>query len=661
MKVKQQILFCITATLLNACGGAQIKKHPPTRAGSDVQKEFAQIQVEMASGAQARAVQRLKKLIAQHPNTDTADDATMYLANYFYSGRNYEQSYQAYMSVINSDVFSANSGEALLGAARCLSKLGRYDEALSLTERSVRIPGLSEKTLLDNYRLRLNLFSDMGDRLDSLKTAVYLTEHDTDAGIRESARLKAIDMVESRLTEAELDRVTQNPDFGFVRVYGFYRMGLIAVENRDYSKARSDFQKVIDLNTAADLSEKAQGAISQIDARRQVDTFTIGAILPLSGKYANVGARTLKGLQLGLGIFGSDRSDFRLAVQDEEGTSDSARRAVEKLVTEDHVMAIVGSLLSRTAVAVANKAEELGVPSVGLSQKTGLTEVGRSVFRNSITSQMQLRSLVRLAMENLGITKFAILYPNDAYGVESANIFWDEVLARGGQIVGAQIYEPNETDFSSHMERLVGRYYVEDREDEYKFLLRDWAKKQKTISARKSIPEDLLPPIVDFQALFVPDSVKALGQIAPMLAYQNIKDVRLLGTNLWNTDALITRGERHVEKALFVDSLFASDPEFRNSRFFREFRRVYGEDPGLFEVQGYDTGLMLRQIIASGERSRVGLAEKLARLQNFPGALGPLVMTEQREVYRQVVPLTVQKGQIVRFTDTPTTSNVRSR
>ncbi|MGK4455544.1 hypothetical protein, partial [Klebsiella pneumoniae] len=92
------------------------------------------------------------------------------------------------------------------------------------------------------------------------------------------------------------------------------------------------------------------------------------------------------------------------------------------------------------------------------------------------------------------------------------------------------------------------------------------------ISGRKSPPDDLLPAIVDFDAIFVPDGPKAMGQIAPMLAYVGVMQMKYLGTNLWNTPEFVRRGERRVESALFVDSQITNDPRFSASRFFVEFR-----------------------------------------------------------------------------------------
>jgi ABC-type branched-subunit amino acid transport system substrate-binding protein len=350
---------------------------------------------------------------------------------------------------------------------------------------------------------------------------------------------------------------------------------------------------------------------------------------------------------LGLGVFGNKPSDFELAIIDSEGNPDAARRATERLVTENNVIAIIGSLLSRTSVAVARKANELGVPSIALSQKAGITDVGDYVYRNALTSELQISELVNFAMNTRGLTKFAILYPNDNYGVEYTNLFWDHVLARGGQVVGAQAYDVKETDFRGPIERLVGKYYLDDRMSEYRLFVNDWLSKQRAITSRTTPPDELLPPIVDFEALFIPDSTRAFGQVAPMLAYLNVKDVTLLGTNLINTPSLLERGQRFVEGSLFVDSLLANDAQFKDSDFYKDFVNTFGSTPGIFESQAYDAAILLREIISSGKTTRIEVKEALDKIKDFPGSVGPMTMTERRELTRPLVRMGVQEGQIV--------------
>jgi ABC-type branched-subunit amino acid transport system substrate-binding protein len=644
-------LGALTILTLVACVSAPVKP-PPKPAPPNAKKELSQAQIDLAAGSEKKAIQRLKNLIAKNPKSDVADDATMLLARIYYSHSLFEPAYQSYMGLVNSDVFSPNEGEALLGASRSLTKLGRLDEALSLNSRALKIPGLTPITQLELHRQRYSLYSALGDRLDALKDLAYIYENDPKAENKANAQARASEIVSMALTQGDLEKVVSSSEFGFVRPQAALRLGVLRLQAKDLDGARSSLGQAADLGQGTPIQKQAESYLAQLDSRRRVDSNTIGAVLPLSGKHSPIAQKTLHGLQLGLGIYGTSRSSFRLAVIDSEGTPEGAKRAVDRLVGEDSVIAVVGSLLSRTAPAVAQKTEELGVPSIALSQRAGITEVGSYIFRNAVTSEMQVKELVRIAMEQMGLKRFAILYPNDSYGVEYANLFWDEVLLRGGTVTGAQIYNPQETDFRGPIRRLVGTYYIEDRKGEYQSKLAEWFRKQKGAKGRNAPPDDLLPPIIDFEALFVPDSPKALGQIAPMLAYQNVTGIRLLGTNIWNTPELIRRGQKNVENAVFVDSNMGNDPVFKASRFYQEYKQAFGEEPGLFEAQGYETGLLLRQLIERGERTRVGLAQALAGIRQYQGVAGPMSMNQQRELVRPLKPLIVKEGSILSWNPT---------
>lgn len=641
-----RVLVGFAFAWLLSCATAP-RKTPPKVAPQNAKKELSRAQIEIAAGGEKKASVRLRNLIAHNPKSDVADDASIMLAKIYFNQQNYDAAYKTYMSLVESDVFSANEAEALLGASKCLHKLGRLDESLALSARGLKIPGLSELQKLEFYKQRYAVLSTTGDRLDALRALAYIYEKDTKAEMRINAQAHAQEIVNRYLSEADLEHVADSPEFGFVRAQAAYRLAGLKLQKKDFDGARTMFGRAAEWGQGTPIQTKAESYLAQLDSRRKVDSNTVGAVLPLTGKYAPIAQKTLRGLQMGLGIYGPEKSGMHLAVVDSEGSPEGARRAVERLVLEDNTIAIVGSLLSRTAAAVAAKTEELGVPSVALSQKAGLTENSTYVFRNALTSEMQVKELVRVAMEQMGLKRFAILYPNDSYGVEYANLFWDEVLGRGGQITAAQPYASTETDFRNPIRRLVGTYYIDDRKAEYQTRVRDWFKKQKSLKTRQSPPDDLLPAITDFDAIFIPDSPKAVGQIAPMLAYQNVGQVRLLGTNVWNSTELIRRGQKNVDSAVFVDTNLSNDPNFKNSKFAVEFKKIFGEDPGMFEVQGYEAGVMLKKLIQGGERSRVGLASALANLREFQGVSGPMSMNAQRELMRPLTAYTVKDEQII--------------
>lgn len=454
------------------------------------------------------------------------------------------------------------------------------------------------------------------------------------------------EIIEKKLSEDELEAVTKGPYKNNYKSAAFFRLAEIELADGDSDDAKELFASSYASDSSSSYGIRAKMYLDQIEAAQKVEPMTIGVVLPLTGRSSAVAERTLRGIQMGLGLYNNQASPFKLAVIDSEGNPDVARRGVDKLVKQDNVIAIIGSILSKEASAIAARSEELKVPSISLSQKSGVTEVGETVFRNALTSEMQVRYLVKHSMENLGLKKFAVVYPNDPYGVEYANIFWDEVLARGGTVTAAQTYHPKETDFTDPIKKLVGTFYVNERADEYKYRLKDWQDNVRK-SVRQEPPLDLLPPIVNFEAVFIPDSVRAAGLVSAMLSFSGVKSVKLLGTNLWNNPDLPKRITTTSNEVLFVDTFASEDPRFQNSGFVRDYKLLFGQDPSNFEVLGYDTALLLRSALLNGASSRQGLTRSLQETQFVPGAVGSFSLYKDREFLRPMTLMKLDKGAIV--------------
>src|SRR5262249_39237604 len=142
-----------------------------------------------------------------------------------------------------------------------------------------------------------------------------------------------------------------------------FRLGQILYDQKSRDKAKDEFSLVISKFPNTEQARAAQSYINGLDAQEKTDSTSVGVILPLSGKYSQTGYQTLRGIQMGLGFFSNNGSSpLKLAILDSEGNADVARRGVERLVSEDHVVVIIGDILSKTAAAIASKSQELGVP-----------------------------------------------------------------------------------------------------------------------------------------------------------------------------------------------------------------------------------------------------------------------------------------------------------
>ncbi len=652
------------------------RKVPPVISPINIKEKLKTAKKLHNHGQQQQALLHLQDVVGESPFSDSADDAYMLMGQIYYKNERYKKSYKSYLSIVKSSTQSPIEINAYLGAAKSLYQLGRYDESFSLINQGLKHPSIDDKNnsnaLVEMRELKDRIFDGLGDQVDALENLIYLSKVHPHAKQRMKYELKAVKIVNSHLNVEELLFVSKKELFAFIHPQAHFRLASHYYEERNFFKAQYHTNHISKKNWY--LYEKAQRLFKQMVSRNKVHTKTIGVILPLTGKHSRWARKSLKGLQLSLGIFselgnpgnsggagslgkpaslekpkssGKPGDAYTLAVVDSRNHHDYARRAVENLVVENNVIAIVGGLLTKTATAISAKSQELGVPNISLSQKSYLTQVGDYVFRNALTSQILVRHLVQNAMVHRGMKRFAILYPNDPYGIEYANLFWNEVSARGGMIVSAQSYRPKEADFNNVVKRLVGTFYLEDRKEEYKIRLKKWMKQQRSRRARLTPPNDLLPPIADFDGVFIPDSTRAVGQIAPMLAYHDVKGPVLLGTNLWNHPSLIRRGQKYVEGALFVDGLSTSDDNFKKSEFFRRYQKTFGEEPDVFAAQAYDVGSLLKKIIDDSEVvSRVGLKENLIHIESFQGVLGTMNMSEQREFRRPILTFEVVEGKV---------------
>jgi ABC-type branched-subunit amino acid transport system substrate-binding protein len=299
---------------------------------------------------------------------------------------------------------------------------------------------------------------------------------------------------------------------------------------------------------------------------------------------------------------------------------------------------VIGPVFSQESLAAADAAEAEGVPLVALSTRQDLPVERANAFRTRTTPQDEVGTLVRHAFEQLGAERFAVLYPETRYGRGMRKIYWEEVVAHGGRMVAASSYDPDAVDFSSAIRDMIGYRFLTSWErkalaerDDILRATRRLPPEQATLlrEAAYSIlgPEgDPLPPIVDFDVLFIPDAADKVALIAPGLAFHEISDVTLLGSSDWLDEELLRVAWRHVRGAL-ISSPFhpSSDLPFVED-FVEGYRQTFGAEPEVYAAEAWDaTNLVLVQL-AAGRLDRAGVRAGLLETRAYPGATGVLTM-----------------------------------
>lgn len=553
------------------------------------------------------------------------------------------------------------------GFATAALMLNDYRDAAETLKTVVREAVAEERSkAADDLLVASEKMGDGGGVLEALAVKI----EGAAPSERPAIEARVLVAIDHELALSDVDRLLKDPGpLGFAADALRLKSAKIALHVGDFAKAKAEAAKV----SAGKWAEQAQALLKRLTEIETVKGKAVGVLLPLTGDKKQFGQSALTAIKLALGVEGDNAgSGIELIVRDSEGDADKAQRAVDELAGEQHVIAIIGPLFAEESLAAAVRAESYGVPIINLSRRDGIPQIGANVFRLCLTPKQQVAAIAKLAFEILGYKKFAIFYPNVPLGTEMADLFWDEVDGHGGEIRAVETFAYDQTTFMTPVQKLVGRFYKEARAD-YFAAIRQMNEDKLTGIKRSRALEQLqktLPPITDFDAIFIPANAKQVGMIAPALAFEDIvtststaelkriekttgrdkiTPVRLLGSNTWNSPQTAERGTKFVEGAVFVDGFFAQDPEPRVQKFVKAFIEKERREPALPDAQAYDAAGVLRDALNKNPAGRASLQKALSETKDYNGVTGKIRFDQDGEAQRELYYLTIEKGQIVKF------------
>lgn len=380
---------------------------------------------------------------------------------------------------------------------------------------------------------------------------------------------------------------------------------------------------------------------------------TIGCLLPLTGKYAFFGRRALDGIQLAVQEMSRKYArQFKIVIEDTRADPDETVRAVHRLY-EKNAAAIIGPLLNVEQAGQA--AESLGIPLIALTQKQDFPNQGDYLFANFITPQMQVQTLGSYLFGDRGIQKVAILYPNEKYGKTYMNLFWDVVDAQGGEVVGVESYDGTGTDFTAALRKLTGEFYpipefLKPEPDSLGHEDGDENPLDGTGGANPRRDKEKENEVeIEFQALFIPDSPSRIKLILPQLAFNDIKGIYLLGTNLWHHPSLLKRDIRGYNRnAIIANGFFDQSENPETIRFTKSFEELFGKKPQFLEAIAHDTASILFSTAMDTKiTSRKSLKDALQGSRIYEGATGVTVFDENGNAHRRLFLVTIKNQEFV--------------
>ncbi|MBW2192334.1 MAG: penicillin-binding protein activator [Deltaproteobacteria bacterium] len=681
MKPTLRIITLTALIFLCACGPKQ--KIFVRKAGPGEQL-FSKAEKEFRDKAYIEALEIYNEYLSRFSDGPLVDAALMQIGVIYEVNGEHEKARNVYHRLITEHAASPYVTDAKIGILTTYYNQGDYQTVIEqasgiLKDMPSRAQIVKMFVLLGDTHMAMDL------PLDALS---FYIKADYSAGPVEKKKI-AVKLKEAIRQMGSADIITlleQLEKDEMIAALLMYQLGLNRADEEKYDDAIRILSEFAERFPEQENVQQAKHLIEDLKKKSIYSRYTLGCILPLSGPYKIYGQRALKGIELALNQFGSGdvHPSLKIIVKDTESDPVMAAVAVSELFDE-HVAAVIGPII--TADSAAQEAQERGIPIITLTQKEDVTGIGDYVFRNFITPKMQVKTIVSYAFEVLGSSRFAIFYPDEKYGDTFMNLFWDEVIAHGGKIVGLESYNSAETDFSDDIKKLAGLYHEvpQDLKDTRKLIeeanmygmehfgfihdfdsfLRsaenepaglygeipgDHERVGRSTEDETQRTEEEPEPIIDFDGIFIPDSPNIAGLIIPQLAFHDIENVNLFGTNLWHSDKLIEMSERYVQGAILTDGFFAESASPKVRDFVRLFEETYNDKPGFIEAVAYDTALILLQLLNRPDiHYRSALRDQLLRVTNFAGVTGLTSFSIDGESKKELYLLQIKKGRFVQL------------
>jgi branched-chain amino acid transport system substrate-binding protein len=170
----------------------------------------------------------------------------------------------------------------------------------------------------------------------------------------------------------------------------------------------------------------------------------VGVVTPLSGTYAPIGKQVRWGAELAVkeinGSGGVNGRPFELLFEDEEANPPVAVRKAEKLLQQDKVDLLTGTVNSGSTLAVGQVAERndrILVTTVSYAPSITGTQCSPNVFRVNANAFMQSTALTSWLTKNVAGKRYFFIGPDYEMGRSTIGAFQDDIKRLGGADVGS--------------------------------------------------------------------------------------------------------------------------------------------------------------------------------------------------------------------------------
>ncbi|EKN69237.1 extracellular ligand-binding receptor [Neobacillus bataviensis LMG 21833] len=346
-------------------------------------------------------------------------------------------------------------------------------------------------------------------------------------------------------------------------------------------------------------------------------TIKIGANLELSGGVASYGQSIKEGIDLALEEINKDGIDgkkIELVPFDNKSEAPEAISGATKLISQDKVVAIIGSATSGNTKAQIEIAQSNKIPLLtpsGTAEDVTFKDgkLNDYVFRTCFIDPFQGTVAANFAFKDLKAKTAAIILDSASdYSKGLAASFKETFTKQGGKIVKEEAFVAKDTDFRAQLTNIKGAH-------------------------------------PDF--VYVPAYYEEVGLIIKQGRELGI-DVTMMGGEGWDSPKLVElAGKDALNNTFITNSYSPADNDPKVQEFVKAFKAKYKDKtPDAFNALGYDSAYFIADAIKrAGSSDSTKIQKALAETNGLELVTGKLKLDKNHNPIKSAVILEFKDGE----------------
>ncbi|HEV7429451.1 MAG TPA: ABC transporter substrate-binding protein [Thermoanaerobaculia bacterium] len=344
----------------------------------------------------------------------------------------------------------------------------------------------------------------------------------------------------------------------------------------------------------------------------------VGEYGSMTGGQATFGQSTHNGIMMAAdevnAAGGINGRKVKILSEDDQSKPEEAPNAVQKLISQNNVLAIIGEVASSASIAAAPICQLNKVPMITPSSTNDeVTRKGDYIFRICFTDSYQGEYQAVFAdqwcsMNGKPKSMAMLTDVKSDYSQGLKKVVTAKFTALGGKVVGTQGYAQGDSDFHSQLTALKATN----------------------------------PSII-----YVPGYYTDIGQIAIQARDLGIT-VPLLGGDGWESPRLIEIGGKSLEGCIYSNHYFYGDPSPVVSTFVQKYKQRYGQTPDSLAALGYDAMKTLADAMKRAAKlDGPSLRDAIAKTRGLVGVTGTINIGPDRNAMgKSLVIEEIKNGQL---------------